>query len=86
MKRHRLGSSVVLALALATAGCEKKSDTVTAEPVATTAETAITPSTPEPAAAPAKPEEPKAPPGIPAPEDVAAPPKDAPKTASGLVT
>jgi FKBP-type peptidyl-prolyl cis-trans isomerase len=86
MKRHRLGSSVVLALALATAGCEKKSDTVTAEPVATTAETAITPSTPEPAAAPAKPEEPKAPPGIPAPEDVAAPPKDAQKTASGLVT
>lgn len=83
MKRHLLVSS--FALALAAAGCEKNSD-VSPDPASKAAETAVTQAAPEPAAAPAAPEEPKAPPGIPAPEDVAAPPKDAQKTASGLVT
>ncbi len=86
MKGHRLVSSFALALVLSAAGCEKKSDSVTAEPVSKPAETAITPDAPDSAAALATQEPPKAPPGIPAPEDVAAPPKDAQKTASGLVT
>ncbi|HET9953060.1 MAG TPA: FKBP-type peptidyl-prolyl cis-trans isomerase [Polyangiaceae bacterium] len=59
-----------------------KSEPVAAAPTATAAPTSAAPSAAEPAAAPAAPE----PSGIPAPEDVAAAPKDAVKTESGLAT
>jgi peptidylprolyl isomerase len=86
MKRNRPVSSLVLAFAFTLPACEKKADSVTAEPASKPAETAITPAAPQAEAAPAEPEQPKAPPGLPAPADVATPPKDAQKTASGLVT
>jgi len=72
---------LVVALGVAVAGCQKK----TQEPAATEAATPATAPSEAPKQAEA-PQAPAAPTGLPAPPDVAAPPKDAQKTASGLVT
>ncbi|MFO7177478.1 MAG: FKBP-type peptidyl-prolyl cis-trans isomerase [Pseudomonadota bacterium] len=76
---------LVIALGVALAACQKKTEEPAAAETAAPA-TAPSEAAPQTEATQAAPAAAPAPTGIPAPPDVAAPPKDAQKTASGLVT
>ncbi len=88
MKLRRLAPCVICLFGLL--ACNKKepeavaTQEAPAEPPA--ASSAVAASTPPPAEVAPPPPAPAAPPDIPAPADVATPPKDAKKTASGLIT
>lgn len=87
---RRIPFAVALSLAL----CSCKSETPTPEPTKSAASAAVAPAASgprpslrvNPAMAAASIEPPAKKPDLPAPDDVAAPPKDAKKTASGLAT